>query len=209
MGLPAALVAISAQIAPLLTVEEWPFWLGFLAVFVLWFSWWKRTRWARFITTIEHESLHAIVAMLSLIPVRELKVREDGSGHILFEPPGHWLLYLSPYFIPLLLLIETGLIRLLQFPQPLTNGLFGAVLGLSLLGHIRQIHPRQTDFKHAGTLFSLAFIPTAFILGYGMAIIVILGGGPDTALNWLYHWGISTYEDTLNCWAFIRKTLHF
>ena len=51
--------------------------------------------------------------MITLIPVRELKVREDGSGHVLFEPPGHWLLYLAPYFIPLLLLIEVGLVKLI------------------------------------------------------------------------------------------------
>ncbi len=89
--------------------DQWPFWAGFAGILILWALWWRHIRWARFITTIEHESLHAIVGMLTLIPVRELKVREDGSGHVLFEPPGHWLLYLAPYFIPLLLLIEIGL----------------------------------------------------------------------------------------------------
>ena len=145
MGLPAAIMALSGVITPLLTLENWPFWLGLIGVFILWFTWWRHTRWARFVTTIEHESLHAIVAMLSLIPVRELKVREDGSGHVLFEPPGHWLLYLSPYFIPLLLLIEIGLIRLLQLPVSASFALYGAVLGLSLLGHLRQIQAQEVD----------------------------------------------------------------
>ena len=98
--------------------------------------------------------------MLSLIPVRELKVREDGSGHVLFEPPGHWLLYLSPYFIPLLLLIEVGLIGLMGLPDDAERALLGALLGLSLVGHLRQIHPRQTDFRQAGWVFTTITIIT-------------------------------------------------
>ena len=207
MGLPAAIMALSGVITPLLTLENWPFWLGLIGVFILWFTWWRHTRWARFVTTIEHESLHAIVAMLSLIPVRELKVREDGSGHVLFEPPGHWLLYLSPYFIPLLLLIEIGLIRLLQLPVSASFALYGAVLGLSLLGHLRQIHPRQTDFKHAGILFSIVFLPTAFLLAYGVAFIILVGGGPDQAIGWTYDWGRATSEDIMRIWELIRSAL--
>ena len=128
----------------------------------------------RFITTIEHEALHAIVAMLTLIPV-EMKVREDGSGHPLFQPPGHWLLFLAPYFIPMLLLAEIALVRMLGLPSMWEMALFGLLLGVSLAGHLRQLHPRQTDFRMAGRVFTIAFLPTAFLLGYGIALSFIAG----------------------------------
>ncbi len=159
IGLPAALRVIWAEIEPLIHSQQWPFWLGFAGILALWAAWWRHTRWARFITTIEHESLHAIVGMLSLIPVRELKVREDGSGHVLFEPPGHWLLYLSPYFIPLLLLIEVGLIGLMGLPDDAERALLGALLGLSWWATCaKSTLGKQTFARQAGYLL-LPFCP--------------------------------------------------
>ncbi len=199
-GLPAALRVIWNEIHPLMRTDQWPFWAGFAGILILWALWWRHIRWARFITTIEHESLHAIVGMLTLIPVRELKVREDGSGHVLFEPPGHWLLYLSPYFIPLLLLIEIGLTGLMGLPEWAERGLLGALLGLSLVGHLRQIHPRQTDFRHAGRAFTMAFLPTAFLLAYGAAFTMLQGGQLSAIPDFLSAWGEGTFNDAQWAW---------
>ena len=199
-GLPAALRVIWNEIHPLMRTDQWPFWAGFAGILILWALWWRHIRWARFITTIEHESLHAIVGMLTLIPVRELKVREDGSGHVLFEPPGHWLLYLSPYFIPLLLLIEIGLTGLMGLPEWAERGLLGALLGLSLVGHLRQIHPRQTDFRHAGRAFTMAFLPTAFLLAYGAAFTMLQGGQLGAIPNFLGGWGEGVLNDAQWAW---------
>lgn len=85
--------------------------------------------------------------------------------------------------------------------------LYGAVLGLSLLGHLRQIHPRQTDFKHAGILFSIAFLPTAFLLAYGVAFIILVGGGPDQAIGWACDWSRATYDDIMRIWELVRSAL--
>lgn len=199
IGLPSAIQLLGNEFSPFLRSEEWPFWAGLILVLILWASWWKETRWARFITTIEHEILHAIVGMLTLIPVRELKVREDGSGHVLFEPPGHWLLYLAPYFIPLLLVVEIGLTRLIGLPEPLESGVLGAVFGLSVLGHVRQIHPRQTDFKSAGRVFTLTFLPTAFLLSYGAAFTVLQEHELAAIPDYLGRWSIQSYHDLLWC----------
>lgn len=179
----------------MIDAEDWPFFVGLGLVPVLWLSWWRHTRWARFITTIEHESLHAIVAMLTGIPVRELKVREDGSGHVLFEPPGHWLLYLAPYFVPLLLMMEIGVVRLLRLPPVAEAGLLGVLLGLSLLGHLRQIHPRQTDFRHAGRLFTAVFLPTAFLLAYASAMMFLRGHAPGAMVDLAVDWFQGGLED--------------
>lgn len=199
-GLPAALRVIWNEIHPLMRTDQWPFWAGFAGILILWALWWRHIRWARFITTIEHESLHAIVGMLTLIPVRELKVREDGSGHVLFEPPGHWLLYLAPYFIPLLLLIEIGLTGLMGLPEWAERGLLGALLGLSLVGHLRQIHPRQTDFRHAGRAYTIAFLPTAFLLAYGAAFTMLQGGQLGAIPNFLSAWGEGVLNDAQWAW---------
>lgn len=169
-------------------------------VVILWFWRWRHARWGRFITTIEHESLHALVGMLTLIPVRELKVREDGSGHVLFEPPGHWLLYLAPYFIPLLLLIEVGLIGLFKLPYALEEAALGGVLALTLMAHIRQIHPRQTDFRQAGILFTSTFLPTAFLLCYGAAFSLMNQEGPGGVMAMVQEWAQMTWNDTRWVW---------
>lgn len=185
----------------------WPFWAGLAAIIGLWFWRWRHARWGRFITTIEHESLHAIVGMLTLIPVRELKVREDGSGHVLFEPPGHWLLYLAPYFVPLLLVIEIALVRLLQLPSSPESALLGAILAISLLGHLRQLHPRQTDFRHAGIAFSIAFLPTAFLMCYGAAFTLLRGGTPTAVLDFLSTWGAACWNDAVWIWESLTSKL--
>ena len=199
-GLPAAVRGLMALGQSLDIDTWWPLWAAIIITVALWFSWWRHARWGRFITTIEHEALHAIVAMLTLIPVREMKVREDGSGHVLFQPPGHWLLFLAPYFIPMLLLAEIALVRMLGLPSMWEMALFGLLLGVSLAGHLRQLHPRQTDFRMAGRVFTIAFLPTAFLLGYGIALSFIDGSGLGAPARFLEAWALDGWQDAK--WAF-------
>ena len=200
LGLPAAVHAFKQAVLPILHADHLPFWIGLALVVAIWILRWHRSRWARFITTIEHEILHALVGMLTLIPVRELKVREDGSGHVLFEPPGHWLLYLAPYFIPLLLWIEISLVKWMHLDSRLELGLLGMLLGLELLGHFRQLHPRQTDFQMAGRAFSMAFLPSAFILAYAASISAMSQDGVWTIPETIGHWGSHVWTD-LQIWS--------
>ena len=200
LGLPSAVRSLVGLGQSFGVDMWWPLWTSLTVTVALWFIWWRHARWGRFITTIEHEALHAIVAMLTLIPVREMKVREDGSGHVLFQPPGHWLLFLAPYFIPMLLLAEIALVRMLGLPSPGETALFGLLLGISLAGHIRQMHPRQTDFRMAGRIFTVAFLPTAFILGYGIALSFIAGSGLNAPAQFLESWALDGWKDAT--WAF-------
>lgn len=194
-GLPAAVRGLMALGQSLDIDTWWPLWAAIIITVALWFSWWRHARWGRFITTIEHEALHAIVAMLTLIPVREMKVREDGSGHVLFQPPGHWLLFLAPYFIPMLLLAEIALVRMLGLPSMWEMALFGLLLGVSLAGHLRQLHPRQSDFRMAGRVFTISFLPTAFLLGYGIALSFIAGSGLSAPARFLEAWALDGWQD--------------
>ena len=116
--------------------------------------------------------------MLTLIPVREMKVREDGSGHVLFQPPGHWLLFLAPYFIPMLLLAEIALVRMLGLPSMWEMALFGLLLGVTPCwpSPATAPAPNRTSAM-AGRVFTIAFLPTAFLLGYGIALSFIAGSG--------------------------------
>ena len=195
-GLPAAVRGLLSLGRSLEPASWWPLWLSLTMTLTLWFLWWRHARWGRFVTTIEHEALHAMVAMLTLIPVREMKVREDGSGHVLFQPPGHWLLYLAPYFIPLLLLAEIAIVRMMGLPQQVEWSLFGLLLGISLAGHLRQLHPRQTDFRMAGRAFTVAFLPTAFLLGYGIALSFIIGSDWSAPARFLHDWATQGWQDT-------------
>lgn len=210
----AALIGLPSAVRGLIRLGQsfdvhtwWPLWTALAATVALWFIWWRHARWGRFITTIEHEVLHAIVAMLTLIPVREMKVREDGSGHVLFQPPGHWFLFLAPYFIPMLLLAEIALVRMLSLPSLWETALFGLLLGISLAGHLRQIHPLQSDFRMAGRIFTVAFLPTAFLLGYGIALSFIAGSGFSAPAQFLKAWALDGCQDarkafeTLAAWT--------
>jgi hypothetical protein len=100
----------------------------------------------------------------------------------------------------MLLLIEIALIRLIQLPATLETFVFGAVMGLSLLGHLRQIHPRQTDFKQAGVAFTLAFLPAAFLLCYTSILHILLGDHPEQLLAVLTQWLELAWKDVGWAW---------
>ena len=154
-----------------------PFWIGVGGMLVLWGLLLRKAKWARFLTTVEHEALHAIIGFICFIPIRELKVNEDGSGHVVFTPPTNWLMLLAPYFIPLTLAIYAALVFALELHPSIEAAVLGAIFGLEWAGNVREIHPNQTDFRQAGRLFTLLFLPSAILLSYGTAITMLLEGG--------------------------------
>ena len=154
-----------------------PFWIGVGGMLLLWGLFLRNAKWARFLTTIEHEALHAIVGFISFIPIRELKVNEDGSGHVVFTPPTNWLMLLAPYFVPLTLAIYAAIVFALELDPGIEAAVLGAIFGLEWAGNVREIHPNQTDFRQAGWVFTLLFLPSAILLSYGTAITMLLEGG--------------------------------
>ena len=177
VGLPGIAVACWNRLSASFSEAYLPFWVGVGAMLVLWGLLLRKAKWARFLTTIEHEALHAIVGFISFIPIRELKVNEDGSGHVVFTPPTNWLMLLAPYFIPLTLAIYAALVFALELDPSIEAAVLGAIFGLEWAGNVREIHPNQTDFRQAGWVFTLLFLPSAILLSYGTAITMLLEGG--------------------------------
>ena len=113
----------------------------------------------------------------------------------------------SLFLIPLLLVIEIALVRLLQLPSSPESALLGAILAISLLGHLRQLHPRQTDFRHAGIAFSIVFLPTAFLMCYGAAFTLLRGGTSTAVLDFLSAWGAASWNDAVWIWETLTSKL--
>ena len=177
VGLPGMAIACWNRLSASFSEAYLPFWIGVGGMLVLWGLLLRKAKWARFLTTVEHEALHAIIGFISFIPIRELKVNEDGSGHVVFTPPTNWLMLLAPYFIPLTLAIYAALVFALELDPSIEAAVLGAIFGLEWAGNVREIHPNQTDFRQAGRLFTLLFLPSAILLSYGTAITMLLEGG--------------------------------
>jgi len=176
-GLPGMALACWSRLAASFSKDYLPFWVGVGGMLLLWGLLLRKAKWARFLTTIEHEALHAIVGFISFIPIRELKVNEDGSGHVVFTPPTNWLMLLAPYFIPLTLAIYAAIVFALELEPGTQAAVLGAIFGLEWAGNVREIHPKQTDFRQAGWVFTVVFLPSAILLSYGTAITMLLEGG--------------------------------
>lgn len=198
MGLPGMAQACWARILDSLKEAYLPFWMGVGIMLLMWGLLLRKAKWARFITTIEHEALHAIIGFISFIPIRELKVNEDGSGHVIFTPPTNWLMLLAPYFIPLTLAIYAALVFALKLDPFAQSVVLGAIFGLEWAGNLREIHPKQTDFSQAGWVFTVLFLPSAILLSYGSAITILLEGGVGPGWAFAKAGMIGMWNDTLN-----------
>lgn len=198
IGLPGMFKTCCARLMASFDAQYLPFWLGVGGMLLLWSLLLRKARWARFITTIEHEALHAIVGFISFIPIRELKVNEDGSGHVIFTPPTNWLMLLAPYFVPLTLAIYAALVFALKLDPVVQSIVLGAIFGLEWVGNVREIHPKQTDFRQAGWVFTVLFLPSAILLSYGSAITILLEGGVGPGWTFAKAGVASMWNDTLD-----------
>ena len=198
IGLPGMFKTCCARLMASFDAQYLPFWLGVGGMLLLWSLLLRKARWARFITTIEHEALHAIVGFISFIPIRELKVNEDGSGHVIFTPPTNWLMLLAPYFVPLTLAIYAALVFALNLDPVVQSIVLGAIFGLEWAGNVREIHPKQTDFRQAGWVFTVLFLPSAILLSYGSAITILLEGGVGPGWTFAKAGVAGMWNDTLD-----------
>jgi hypothetical protein len=64
----------------------------------------------------------------------------------------------------------------------------GVLTGYHIVAGLMQIHPKQTDFKEAGYLFSLVFLPgmNLLMLGFLMAFGVSGWNGVDIFIKLLF-----------------------
>jgi hypothetical protein len=120
---------------------------------------------------IAHELTHSFFALLTLHPVKHVRVADDNSGGSMgFVGNGNWLITIAPYFFPLFCFIYMLGVSIYLRVMPM-NWMLSVFLGYLTGYHIdtvlSQIHEKQTDLKKVGYPFCAMFLPGAnfWILG--------------------------------------------
>ncbi len=139
-----------------------------------------RGKGTSFLAIFEHEITHMFIALITFNKPVSLTVHHNKGGQFEYQGKGNWLISLAPYFFPtfpLIIMLGSSLYSFMN--QPIPGGLF-VVLGLATGYHIcttiASIHPKQTDFKQAGFLFTLLFLPAANVICYGLILSFVAQG---------------------------------
>ncbi len=125
-----------------------------------------------FLAITEHEVTHLLFALLTFHKPHNLEVFQGKGGYMSFYGPGNWLITLAPYFFPTFAFV----VMLFSIVYKITGevlpnlywSVFGMMVGYHLISTILEIHPKQTDFKQAGYLFTLIFLPGVNLIVYGL-----------------------------------------
>ncbi len=133
-----------------------------------------------FLAIAEHELTHMLFAVLTLHKPKGLDIDQDRGGSFSFVGEGNWLIALAPYFFPtftFVLMVGTPL-YLMFYPKlpAFYLTLFGIFIGYHFITTMFSIHPKQTDFKVAGPLFTFCFLPGINLITYGVLFCFILRG---------------------------------
>ncbi len=119
----------------------------------------------------EHEFTHMVAALLTFHRPRSMEINPDKGGSFGFYGKGNWFITIAPYFLPtfpvlmiVLAAVWTGMEKTL--PEMFLPVL-GAMFGYHLISNFMQIHGEQSDFKKAGWIFAVLFLPTANLLTAG------------------------------------------
>ena len=141
--------------------------------------WWRRPNWL--IHTIIHETCHALVALLLLVPVRQFQV-SDGQGGAVLHDKVDWLrttlIAIAPYALPLLLV--PALIAQ-EFAPPAWRPAATFAIGLLAVHHLHALWHnvrlnflgRQSDLARIGRLLSLVLIACALLALSGWMLRVL------------------------------------
>jgi hypothetical protein len=145
--------------------------------------WWKRPNWL--VHTTIHETCHALVCLLLLVPVRSFQV-SDGRGGAILHDRTDWLrtmlIAIAPYTLPLLLVPAL----LVQEHGP-AGWRAGATFAVGLLA-VHHLHGlwhnvrlnflgRQGDLARVGRILSLVLIAGG-LLAVAVAVMRALWDAP-------------------------------
>ena len=124
------------------------------------------------LSIFEHEITHMLFAILTFHSPQDINIQRGIGGNFVFAGRGNWLIFIAPYFFPTsaaLVIAAGGLYALTGevIPNPYWLVL-GVMTGYHLISTLDEIHIGQTDFKVAGYIFSILFLPGANILTYGL-----------------------------------------
>lgn len=146
-----------------------------------------------FLAIMEHELTHMLFALLTFHPPVSLDVNQNKGGYFAFKGKGNWLIAIAPYFFPtfgfVVMLASIAYIVMGEKIPDMYWSVLGVMVGYHLASSILEIHPKQTDFKVAGYLFTLLFLPGANLIVYGILLSFASLGwkGVDVYFNVLNH----------------------
>lgn len=147
-----------------------PFVAGMIGLVFLWRRWLGKSRWGSFLITLEHESTHALFALLTWHAIVGFRASLGQGGEVRFAGKGNWLITSSPYFFPTAALLLFMLAYFLPFAAlPWQSFLLGVALAYHLVSTLRETHRDQTDLRILGKLFCWMFLPAA-----NLAVVAIL-----------------------------------
>ncbi len=171
----------SGLLAGLLVDGRWIL-VGGATYLVLWQLAFKRRLTGSWFSTLEHEITHAVFAWLTLHRVHGIRTSWNDGGWMRYSGPGNWLITISPYFFPTLLLVPVVL-DLFIFDQVVLF-MVGAISAYHLTSTIRETHLAQTDLKRTGYRFAVLFLPTANVMVHGTALLYFTKGS-DAAIEYV------------------------
>lgn len=182
-----------------------PLVLGFIVYYMLWLLLFRRRELGSYVTTLEHEVTHAVFALATGHKVTRMHVTAKQGGHVVYEGKGNWLISLAPYFFPTVTVLLLT-VRMFMERNPWLEGGIGASLAFHVTSTYVETHGAQTDFKHAGRLFSFCFLPSANVLTYTFIALYLNGGwhGILSGLRALYR---HTGEYSVLVYHFIENFL--
>ena len=163
-----------------------PFALGGVLFVVLWRRWLRYSRIGRFLITLEHESTHALFALVTGHRILSFHASMGKGGQVRFEGGGNWLIVVAPYFFPTaaLLLFLLAYLLPLQGLLPWSRLLLGTALVYHIVSTYRETHKDQTDIQQLGMTFCWLFLPSANLAVVGLLISFAHAGSEGLRL-WL------------------------
>lgn len=131
------------------------------------------------LTIFAHEATHMLAALLTFHKPVGMKIEEGVGGSFSYKGKGNWLITTAPYFFPTFPVLWMLGSFFLDQQNPLPHWYlitYGALVGYSTISNITQIHGQQTDFKKAGYLFCILFLPGINFLLSGYLWAFATGG---------------------------------
>ena len=144
-----------------------------------------------FLSILEHETTHMLFAVLTFHSPKDINIKRGFGGNFIYTGRGNWLISIAPYFFPTSAALVIGAGGFYAFFNQVPPQSYWLILGLMtgyhLISTLDEIHLGQTDFKAAGYLFSLLFLPGINLITYGLLMAYACHGfsGFSTYFNLL------------------------
>ena len=154
------------------------FFLPLLLMIAVWYLIPKAS--GSFISILEHEVTHLLFALLTFHIPQDITIKRGQGGYFSYFGRGNWLISLAPYFFPtaaVIVMALGGFYALLDEPFPIAYWvILGLMTGYHLVSTMDEIHLDQTDFKEAGYLFTILFLPGINLITYGILMSYVCHG---------------------------------